>query len=65
MSHFLKLFLEYHIGSYPHMNDITEGINSQMKLFADDCLIFRAIHSTADHQVLEQDLTTLSKWVDK
>jgi len=31
-----------------------------MKLFADDCLIYRVI--TADHQALQQDLTTLSKW---
>jgi len=36
-----------------------------MKLFANDCLIYRVIHSTADHQALQQDLTTLSKWADK
>ena len=48
-----------------YINDITEGISSQIKLLADDCLIYRAIHSTVDHQSLQQDLTTLSKWVDK
>ena len=36
-----------------------------MKLFADDCLIYRVIHSTADHQALQQDLITLSKWAHK
>jgi len=36
-----------------------------MKLFTDDCLIRIVIHSTADHQALLQDLTTLSKWADK
>ena len=25
-------------------------------LFADDCLIYRDIHGTADHQALQQDL---------
>ena len=48
-----------------YINDITEGINSQMKLFADDCLIYRVIHNTEDHQALQRDLTTLSKWADK
>jgi len=36
-----------------------------MKLFADDCLIYRVIHSTAQHIALQQDLAALSKWVDK
>ena len=41
-----------------YINDITEGISSQMKLFADDCLIY---NSSTDHQTLQQDLTILSK----
>ena len=36
-----------------------------MKLFADDCLIYKVIHSTVDHQTFQQDLTTLSKWADE
>ena len=48
-----------------YINDITEGISSQMKLFADDCLIYKVIHSSTDHQTLQQDLTILSKWADK
>ena len=34
-------------------------------LFADDCLIYKVIHSSTDHQTLQQDLTILSKWADK
>ena len=48
-----------------YINDITEGISSQMKLFVDDCLIYKVIHSSTDHQTLQQDLTILSKWADK
>ena len=48
-----------------HINDITEGINSQIKLITDDCLMYRVIHYTADHQALQQDQTTLSEWADK
>ena len=36
-----------------------------MKLFAGDFLIYKVIHGTEDHQTLQQDLTTLSKWADK
>ena len=47
-----------------YINDITtKGISSQMKLIT--YIIARVIHSTADHQSLQQDLTTLSKWADK
>ena len=28
-------------------------------------LIYRVIHNTEDHQALQRDLTTLSKWADK
>ena len=48
-----------------YINDITEGNSSEMKFFADDCLIYKVIHSTVDHQTLQQDFTTLSKWADK
>ena len=48
-----------------YINDITKGISSQMKLIADDCLMYRVIHYTADHHSLQQGLTKLSKWTDK
>ena len=36
-----------------YMNDITAGIKSQISLFADDCLIYRSIHSPIDHEILQ------------
>ena len=36
-----------------------------MKLFADDCLIYKVIRNPVDHQTLQQDLATLSKWAEK
>ena len=48
-----------------HINDISEGIHSQIKLFADDCLVYRNVHTSTDQQILQQDLNTLMKWADK
>ena len=31
----------------------------------DDCLIYKVIHSSTDHQTLLQDFTMLLKWADK
>ena len=45
-----------------YMNDIT-NIQSQMHLFADDCLLYRIIASTHDLIVLQDDLNALtSRW---
>ena len=45
-----------------YINDITAGIKSQIRLLADDCLIYRSIHSLIDHEILQHDLDTLSSW---
>ena len=47
-----------------YINDIISNIHSQLRLFADDCLIYRPIHSAEDHRILQKDLDTLSSWVD-
>ena len=45
------------------VNDITEHIDSQIRLFADDCLMYRIIHSPEDHRILQKDdLTVLTNW---
>ena len=46
-----------------YINDLIT--NSTIRLFADDCLIYRVINSSADHQLLQQDLNTLSNWATK
>ena len=48
-----------------YINDISEGIHSQIKLFADDCLVYRNVQTSTDQQILQQDLNTLMKWADK
>ena len=45
-----------------YINDIDVNIQSQIRLFADDCLIYRPIHSNDDHDKLQQDLNSLTRW---
>ena len=45
-----------------YINDITEDISSQLRLFADDCLLYCAIKSEQDPILPQQDLDTLSQW---
>ena len=48
-----------------YINDITENIQSRMRLFADDSVIYRDISSEDDHRILHQDLQTLADWSTK
>ena len=45
-----------------YINDITSDLMSQMKLFADDALLFRPIKSEKDCKSLQKDLDTLEIW---
>ena len=47
-----------------YINDIIANIHSQLRLFADDCLLYRPIHSSDDHKILQSDLDSLSSWAD-
>ena len=44
-----------------YINDTNENVQSSIRLFADDSIIYRKIHSNIDHQKLIQ----LDKWSDK
>ena len=46
-----------------YINDITSNIHSQLRLFADDCLVYRPINSPADHKTFQDDLYKLSVWL--
>lgn len=48
-----------------YINDLPTGISSNLRLFADDCIIYRSIKSTEDHLVLQNDLILIAKWCDK
>ena len=44
------------------INDLPNGIESSVKLYADDVLIMRSITTPNDHQILQNDLTKLALW---
>ena len=45
-----------------YINDIAAGISSLLRLFADDCLLYRTIKSIEDSTILQKDLEMLSQW---
>ena len=48
-----------------HINDLPDSVSSQVRLFADDCLLYRPIKSFQDHLKLQQDLKSLETWAEK
>ena len=48
-----------------YINDITCDINSRMRLFADDSIIYREIHSIDNHHKLQDDITKLQSWSER
>ena len=45
-----------------YINDLPSRVNYTARLFADDCLLYRVIKSTDDHQILQQDIDHLQQW---
>ena len=50
------LFLTY-------VNDIWRNVESTIRLFADDCAIYRKITNNEDTEKLQKDLDRMGKWV--
>ena len=48
-----------------YINDISDNTTSYVKLFADDCLLFRVIRNMQDAIDLQSDLNQLITWSDK
>ena len=48
-----------------YINDINNAIISQIKLFADDSVMHRNIHTQNDQVILQNDLDTISSWAEK
>ena len=45
-----------------YINDIASGVSSSIRLFADDCILYRTIKCEADSIILQRDLDILSQW---
>ena len=45
-----------------YINDITEDIDSELRLFADDCVCYREIKDTEDTVKLQEDIDGLGCW---
>ena len=43
-------------------NDLPEDIRSSVRLFEDDCVLYRNIKSLLDCQILQDDLNNLALW---
>ena len=52
------LFLAY-------INDLPACVSSEVRLFADDCLLYRTIKSQLDADILQDDLNSLQQWEAK
>ena len=44
------------------INDLPENIRPSVRLFADDCVLYRKIESPMDCQILQDDLNSLAQW---
>ena len=45
-----------------HINDLPTAVSSSVRLFADDCLLYREIKSAQDQVILQRDLVSLEEW---
>ena len=48
-----------------YINDLPNSISSQVRLFADDCLVYKTIKNKNDHEILQSDLHKLELWQNK
>ena len=45
-----------------HINDLPDSVKSRVRLFADNCLLYRRISSIDDQVKLQEDLKSLEQW---
>jgi hypothetical protein len=47
-----------------YINDLPKCVTSSVRLFADDCLLYRHVNSQNDSDLLQKDLSSLEKWAE-
>ena len=45
-----------------YINDLAEGITSNIRLFADYCVLYRTINNPTDNTASQEDLSKLEQW---
>ena len=45
-----------------YINDLPDNLSSKVRLFADDCILYREIVSQDDNKALQNDINLLTKW---
>ena len=48
-----------------YINDLPACVSSHIRLFADDCLLYRTINAQHDTAILQEDLNILQQWEAK
>lgn len=46
------------------INDLPSKVISKIRLYADDVILYREIHSEADVSILQKDLDSIAQWAD-
>ena len=44
------------------INDLPDNLSSPVRLFADDCVLYRTVKSESDEKILQNDLNILTQW---
>lgn len=47
-----------------YINDLPTNIQSNIRLFADDCVLYRPIYNSNDNIILQRDLNIIKNWCD-
>ena len=48
-----------------YINDINEGVTSSVRLFADDCVIYKLIKTPKHDEQLQNDLHKIIEWTNE
>ena len=48
-----------------YINDLNKNITSSVRLFADDCVVYRTILTLQDTEQLQEDLCKICEWTNK